>query len=138
MPPERFTYISGGLDIIIGNTHPDVFPSTYQKVGQSMLWRTIFGSGFICTSADYGAGQQKSAYKAAVAVDNEPVGTAVAVDNEPVGTAVAVDNEPVGSAVAVDDTAVPVCSAVAVDNEPSGSTVAAIIEHVASACNAAD
>jgi len=64
MPTDRFTYVSGGLDVIIGNTHPDVFPSTYQKVGQSMLWRTIFGSGYICTSADGGAGDQRSVYKA--------------------------------------------------------------------------
>ena len=64
MPTQRFTYVSGGLDVIIGNTHPDVFPSTYQKVGQSMLWRTIFGSGYICTSADGGPGDQRSVYKA--------------------------------------------------------------------------
>jgi len=64
MSPENFTYVSGGLDIIIGNTHPDVFPCTFRKSGQSMLWRTIFGSGFICTSADSAVVEHKSVFKA--------------------------------------------------------------------------
>jgi len=52
MKPEDFSLVDGQVDILIGHITPTMFPCADRMVGETRLYRSLFGTGFLVVSAD--------------------------------------------------------------------------------------
>jgi hypothetical protein len=70
MKPEDFTLVNGPLDLLVGHIRPTMFPAADRLVGESRLYRSIFGSGYLVVSAD-GGPKNKPAVCKAIKLENK-------------------------------------------------------------------
>ena len=123
MKPEDFTLVDGQVDLLVGHLHPSMFPYSVRSVGETMLYSSLFGSGYFAVSAN---GLAKSRYVVCSDVQPQPtVGAACDAIIEPVGSACNAADEPFGSAsaAAVDNMATAGVAVANIDNDVSCAAV---------------
>ena len=52
MSPDDFTMVNGPVDVLISHIRPSLFPAANCLKGESCLYRSFFGSGWLCVSAE--------------------------------------------------------------------------------------
>jgi len=123
MKPEDFTLVNGQVDLLVGHLHPSMFPYSERSVGETMLYSSLFGSGYFAVSAN---GLAKSRYVVCSDVQPQPtVGAACDAIIEPVGSACNAADELFGSAsaAAVDNMAMAGVAVANIDNDVSCAAV---------------
>ncbi|MFZ9080806.1 MAG: hypothetical protein ACO23H_19925, partial [Alphaproteobacteria bacterium] len=52
MRPEDFSLVNGPVEVLLGHVSPVTFPAADRLIGQSRLYRSLFGTGFLAVSAE--------------------------------------------------------------------------------------